>query len=78
MSTRFEIKVAGSLPSEWISAFGQLEMMALEDGTTRIRGTFPDQAALYGLLLSLRDWGLELVAVTPLALEGEENDNKRS
>ncbi len=71
MSTDFEVIVSGALPQGWSASFGELELTCRSDGTTRIAGALPDQAALYGLLMSLRDWGLALVSVSPLPQEGE-------
>jgi hypothetical protein len=34
------------------------------EGETLLRGEVPDQAALYGLLIKLRDLGLPLIEVT--------------
>jgi hypothetical protein len=33
------------------------------DGTTTLIGSVPDQAALYGLIIKLRDMGLTLLAI---------------
>jgi hypothetical protein len=38
----------------------------LDDGTTVIEGDIVDQAALHGLLRSLRDLGVPLVSLTRL------------
>ncbi len=73
MNTNFEIIVSGYLPQGWSSAFGEMEATDQQDGTTRIAGVLPDQAALYGLLRSLRDWGLTLVSVSPIRQEGGES-----
>jgi hypothetical protein len=35
-----------------------------EDGTTTLRGTVTDQAALHGLLAKVRDLGTTLISVT--------------
>ncbi len=73
MTTDFEIIVSGSLPGGWASVYSELNVSWQENGTTTIIGTFPDQAALYGLLLSLRDWGLALISVTPVCQQGGES-----
>ncbi len=70
---RLEIVVGGHLSSEWSAEFDGLEVTCRADGNTNLSGFLPDQAALYGLLLRLRDFGLTLVSVNPLVLEGNEN-----
>ncbi len=77
MTTDFEIIVSGSLPGGWASVYGELSVTWQDNGTTAIIGTFPDQAALYGLLLSLRDWGLTLISLTPLCQQGGESGEVR-
>ncbi len=42
-----------------------MEATCLPDGNTRITGSVPDQSALYGLLMRLRDLGITLVSVNP-------------
>lgn len=73
MSLLFRIVVCGELPLAWSAVFGSMQAASQPDGTTVLTGTLPDQAALYGLLVSLRDWGLPLVAVTLVAQEGKES-----
>ncbi len=63
MSQQVEIVVHGHLTSQWSALFDSLEVNCLPDGTTRIVGSLPDQTALYGLLMQLRDFGLSLVSV---------------
>lgn len=69
MNIRYEILVSGHLTSEWSAVFGEMDVVCQPDGLTLICGSLPDQAALYGLITSLRDWGLTLVSVNPIALE---------
>ena len=38
-----------------------------DDGTTVIRGPVIDQAALHGVIQTLRDLGMTLLSLTPLA-----------
>jgi hypothetical protein len=49
-----------------------MEVICLPDGNTRIIGSLPDQSALYGLLMRLRDFGLALVSVNWLSMEEEK------
>jgi hypothetical protein len=67
MSQRYEIVIHGLLPPQWNILFEGLEVRCLTDGNTCITGSLPDQSALYGLLMSLRDFGLTLISVNLLA-----------
>jgi hypothetical protein len=64
---RYRIVLRGRLSEHFASAF---EGMALESGPnqTVLVGEVRDQAHLYGLLDRLRDFGIELVAVQPVAV----------
>jgi hypothetical protein len=61
---RYEIRTKGHLDPRWVAWFGGLSLTRENDGTTVIHGPVLDQAALYGVLLKLRDLGLPLVSVT--------------
>jgi hypothetical protein len=65
METYYEIRVRGHLSPEWGAVFEGMEIVCLEDGDTALTGPLPDQSALYGFLLRLRDLGLTLVSVNP-------------
>jgi hypothetical protein len=60
----YEIRVRGHLESRWAAWFDGMTLTHGSDGTTDIRGPVPDQAALHGLLHTVRDTGLPLVSVT--------------
>ena len=64
---RFDIRVRGHLHGRWATWFNGLPLTHERDGTTVIHGSHLDQAALYGLLHKVRDTGLPLISVTPLA-----------
>ncbi len=65
MDIRYEIHVHGHLSPEWAAVFEGMEIVCLENGDTALIGRLPDQPALYGLLLHIRDLGLTLVSVNP-------------
>ena len=61
----YEIRVEGVLDSWWATWFGGLQVQA--SGTqTVISGPLADQAALHGLLVKIRDLGLDLISVRRL------------
>lgn len=60
----YEIRIKGHISpglSEW---FEGLEVTQLPTGETILSGPVPDQAALHGLLASIRDLNLPLISVT--------------
>ena len=61
---QYEIRLKGHLETRWAAWFDGLSLTQECDGTTVIRGSVIDQAALHGLLSKVRDLGLPLVAVT--------------
>ncbi len=63
MNQRYEIIIRGQLTPEWAVVFDGMELICLADGNTLISGFIPDQAALYGLLMQLRDLGMTLISV---------------
>jgi len=67
---RYEIRVRGHLGSRWVSWFDGMNLTAEDDGTTVIQGPVVDQAALHGLLQSLRDLGITLLSLIPLTADG--------
>ena len=59
----YEIRLKGHLEARWAAWFDGLSLTQESDGTTVIRGSVIDQAALHGLLSKVRDLGLPLIAV---------------
>ena len=73
---QYEIRLKGHLDARWAAWFDGLSLRSESDGTTVIRGSVIDQAALHGLLSKVRDLGLPLIAVTqinpPRRMKGKE------
>ncbi len=61
---RYEIRLQGHLDPRWTAWFDGLTLTDEIDGTTALRGTLVDQAALHGALQKVRDTGLPLISVT--------------
>jgi hypothetical protein len=59
----YEIRLKGHLNARWADWFDGLTLTQESDGTTVLRGSVVDQAALHGLLGKVRDLGLPLIAV---------------
>lgn len=64
-ATRYRVLIACELDASWAGSFHEWHITA-SDGTTALERVGADQAALYGLLLRLRDLGLVLLAVERL------------
>lgn len=63
-ATVFEIKFKGHLATHWRDWFDNLSMTHTEAGETILAGPVKDQAALYGVLIKIRDLALPLLSVT--------------
>jgi hypothetical protein len=63
---RYQIRLKGHLGSRWAARFDGMTLTTRPDGTTLIEGPVVDQAALHGLLRTLRDLGLPMPSVTQL------------
>lgn len=64
--SQYHIQIQGHLHPRWADRFEGMEIIQEPDGTTSLVGTVPDQAALYGLIIKLRDMGLSLLALREL------------
>ena len=63
MADSFSIRVQGHLDARWSAWFDGMVVTTQKDGTTLLEGRVADQAALFGLLLKMRDMGLPLLSV---------------
>lgn len=61
----YEIRVQGHLDGHWEEWLGDMQISHEPRGTTALRGSIEDQAALHGLLAKLRDLGVPIVSVGP-------------
>jgi hypothetical protein len=67
--TRYCFRVRSHLPSDWADWFDGYMLVLLPDGATLLTSPPIDQAALHGALIVIRDLGLHLESVTPLAAD---------
>ncbi len=65
--THYEIRVEGHLGPSVTTWFPDLVVRHEDNGETTLSGPVTDQAALYGILMRIRDLGLTLVSVRRLA-----------
>ena len=70
------IRITWHLDPSWQAWFDDLDIVQESGGTTLLIGHLPDQAALYGVLLTIRRLGLSLLSLeTNEALHTEEPDD---
>jgi len=75
----YQIRVQGRLGREWTERFDGMTIAPQENGDTLLTGPVTDQAALYGLLRTVRDLGLPLIFVRRLPPdEADGPDNSQS
>lgn len=62
-ASSYQIKVVGHLDPAWSEWLEELTLSHEADGCTTLTGCLVDQAALYGVLIKIRDLGARLVSV---------------
>ncbi len=67
MPTYYYITVKGHLDAHWSAWFEGMTIINTGKGEAVLAGAILDQAALHGLLTKIRDLGLPLLAVQPVA-----------
>ena len=74
MATEYHIRLKGHLDQHWSAWFDNLTISNEANGEAVLRGRLPDQAALHGVLIKIRDLGLPLLAVTTVATGESQRD----
>ena len=69
MPTYYQIIIQGHLDGRWAAWFDGLTITNVADGRAILAGIIEDQAALFAALMKIRDLGLPLIAVQPLAID---------
>jgi len=67
----YQIRIKGYLDSEWSDWFEGMIVTLEGDDITCLTGPVIDQAALHGLLRKIRDLGIPLISVGPVACNQE-------
>ena len=62
----YQIRIQGHLGSQWADWFDGMTITLEENGDTLLTGLVVDQAALFGLLRTVRDLGMPLRSVVCL------------
>jgi hypothetical protein len=62
----YRIRIHSHLDNRWVSWFEGMTIQHQANGETILTGSMPDQAALFGTLMKIRDLGLILIAVEPV------------
>jgi hypothetical protein len=68
----YELRLQGHLDDHWYDWVAGLTMTHEADGTTTLRSTELDQAALHGLFAHVRDLGATLLSVRVLDVPGRD------
>ena len=68
----YEIRIQGHLQDKWSEWFHGMKLTRQNDGTTTLYGALPDQTALHGILLKIRDMNLKLISINEQEREPED------
>jgi len=60
---KVQIKIKGKLQQTWSGWLEGMDIQHDPSGNTILSGAIPDQAALHGLLIRIRDLGIPLLEV---------------
>jgi len=69
----YEIRVAGHLSKNWAARFEGLSMRHEPEGETVLSGSL-DQAALHGVMVKIRNLGLNLISINRVETEEAIDD----
>jgi len=70
VAAHYRIRIRGHLDPAWSTMFDGLTITNVECGEALIHGPIVDQAALYGVLIKVRDLGLTLIGVCRVPAAG--------
>jgi len=59
----YQIRIEGYVTVDWSAFFEKVEILHTGDHQTILIGEVPDQTALHGVLMRIRDLGLSLLEV---------------
>ena len=67
---QYNIRIFGCLDDSWSGWFDDMEIQEEADEVTLLRGEIADQAALYSILMRVRDLGMPLLSIERLRDRG--------
>jgi hypothetical protein len=70
----YEIKIKGQIDAAWSDWFENMQINLLQEGDTLLSGSLVDQSMLHGLLERIRDLNLELLSVSKVSDDANQND----
>jgi hypothetical protein len=74
MALQYCITIQGHLGQDWSAWFDNMTITNAANGEAILCGPLPDQAALHGVLIKIRDLGLPLLAVATVATNESQNE----
>lgn len=75
MTMTYEIRIKGHLAQGWSEWFERLAITHEPNGETLMTGPVCDQAALFGVLMKVRDLGLTLISVNRVESEPSQPEH---
>jgi len=72
----YRFHVRGRLDTNWSQHLDGMAIEPQEDGTTVLIGSIVDQAALYGMIIRIRDLGLTLLSVSRVDKRSERKSSE--
>jgi hypothetical protein len=75
MATYYHIRLKSHLDPSWSDWFNGLTISNEANGETLLHGPLPDQAALHGVLIKIRDLGLPLLSIMTVAAADTNSNN---
>ena len=73
----YEIRVKGHLDQHWSAWFDGLAISYDAEENTVLRGPLIDEAALFGVLIKVRDLGVSLLGVNRVAVDSSQDEQGR-
>jgi hypothetical protein len=73
----YQIKIKGCLDDDWSDWFEGMTLSIGGDGNTLLEGPVVDQAALYGFLKRIHQFGLQLISINKVEKNANDDTQRR-